>query len=218
MNVRIAVLATSAMLLAPNLAISQPSDVCAKIIDHGLNNIAIATSAEAYTDRLYWRFCDQKYERLSDERKSEFALSLKSIPFNFGSNSSDSSSSEKHSKFCGDYRTQTDQRSAQAIYTNKMHDRAIDAWRACIAMTQRQLFIDFDTPTNEQLTNVTIKYTGPSGGGIMFNGVEPHEMTCTFDGKPADASTKFEISTSVKTLNCQRKSYKQEVGGVSANY
>lgn len=156
------------------------------------------------------------YSSLSEEKKTEFGLSLKSLSMNLGSGKS-GSSEQQHSKFCGDYRTLTTRTSRENWFSSKMHDKAIDAWRTCIQTTQRQLFVDFETPTNERYTDISMKYTGPAGP-VRFNGVELYQMTCTSDGKPVDAGTKFALSPASKALHCERKSLQQTIGGVQSNY
>ena len=140
---------------------AQEVDVYAKLIDHGLNNIALRTSSEAFADRLFWRFCDEKWESMSESKKTEFGATIKAIPISLGSEGA--SAAQKFAKFCGDYRSSTDRSSQTAILTNQMHDKAIDAWRSCIETTRRQMYIDFRVPSSPLYVDVSIKYTGPSG-------------------------------------------------------
>lgn len=208
-------IATTVLTSFNSIAYSQDGDVCEKIIQHGLNNISLKTNVEASTDRLYWRFCDEKYESMSEAKKLEFGVTIKAIPFSLGAEGS--SDAEKFSKFCGDYRSSTDRFSSQSIYTNQMHDKAVDAWRSCIETTRRQMFIDFRIPTNQLYADVSLKYTGPSGK-TMFNGVETSGLNCTFNGSPIDASSTFEITPAEKQIRCERNGSPQEIGGVKANY
>lgn len=92
-------LITILLLFSTDAAFSQTDDVCAKIIDHGLNNISLKTTVNSLADRLYWRFCDEKYESMSESKKAEFGATIESIPMNLGAEGS--SASEKFAKFCG---------------------------------------------------------------------------------------------------------------------
>lgn len=58
MALRRILLVAATVCAAPSLAVAE--DVCAKILNHGLNNIAIAGSEESLANQLYWRFCDEK--------------------------------------------------------------------------------------------------------------------------------------------------------------
>lgn len=205
-----------APILIATTSIAQPTaeDVCSRIIDHGLNNIALSTNAEAFADRLYWRFCDEKYENMMDHKRTEFGVTIKSIPLNLGGEAS--SSSQKHAKFCGDHKITTDRRSDTAIYTAKLHDRAIDAWSNCVALTQRSLFIDFRVPQSQKYMDVTLKYTGPSP--TSFTGVEAEGFTCKRSGQEIDASATFQLGPAEDHLRCERDYAELEVAGVTSNY
>lgn len=211
---RISIAVALLVAIVPSIASAQ-EDVCSKLIDHGLNNIALRTSSQSFTDRLYWRFCDEKYESMSDSKKVEFGVTIKSIPMNLGLDSAEAS--QKHAKFCGDYRTATDRNSQEAVYTNVMHDKAIDAWRSCIEVTRKQMFIDFRIPPNQKYVDIAMKYTGPASP-INFNGVETTAFTCTMNGQPVGPASVVQLGSSEKQLRCERQGMVQTIGGVNSTF
>lgn len=198
-----------------SLASAQQNDVCSRIIDHGMNNIAMRTSSVALADRVYWKFCDESYGNMSDSKKAEFGVTIKAIPFN--ASGEQFSASQKWARFCGTYKTSTDFTSNESLLTSKMHDRAIDAWRSCITMTQANMFIDYRIPASQRYADIFVKYTGPTGS-TNFNGVESTGFVCKSNGQDVNSSTKMIITTAETAIRCERQSVTQDVGGVTSEY
>jgi hypothetical protein len=184
-------------------------------VEHGLSNIVVQTSSEDYADRLYWRFCDNQFDKLTDSRKSEFTAVIDNI--NLGAGSAAASVAERHNKFCGDYRTRTDRLSKNALFTSTLYDKVIDAWRSCIDATNRQLFIVPTIPTDQKYVNISLRFTG-TGNKTDFQGVEATGMKCTSDGSQAGPDTRFDVTPTTRSIYCERTGTNTEIGGVASTY
>lgn len=210
----------SFMLLAMIPAAAQASgDICNAWADHGIRNIYQRLTAESATDSVFWKFCDEKYESLTDSKKAEFGVTIKAVPFNFGAETS--SDSQKHAKFCGDYKTSTNRMGQEAVYASQLNAKAIDAWTRCVELTQKkEMFIDFRVHANQKIVEIALRHTGPvpAGGKLSFNGVEISGFTCSRDGEEIGPATKFDIDTSVKLIKCERQGVDQDIGGVKSTF
>jgi hypothetical protein len=206
------------MTMATAIATAQNAssgDVCGRLIDHGLYNISSKYSSYALADRVYWRFCDERYENMSESKKAEFGVTIKGLPFTAAGNAT--SNSETWSRFCGTYKTSTDINSSQSAFTARMHDRAIDAWRSCTTAAASGMTIDYRIPANQKYADVFLRYTGPSGT-TKFNGIESLGFVCSLNGTQIGPGSAFDITPAETALRCERQSITQNVGGVTSDY
>ncbi|GEM_PF-5930696 len=211
----VAVFAIAGLAAAGAAAQPAASQVCGRIIDHGLNNISMRTSGHALADRTYWNFCDESYERMSDAKRAEFGATIKGIPLSASGDSQ--STSERHRKFCGDYKTSSDVSSQEALMTSRMHDRAIDAWRSCVTAQTSGMLIDFRIPANQRYADIFLKYTGPTGQ-TNFNGIESTGFTCKVNDSPIGPGSKLPLSPAETAIRCERQFITQDIGGVTSEY
>ena len=193
----------------------QTGDVCGRIVDHGLNNVVLRTSALSLADRTYWDYCDEKYENMSDSKKAEFGITIKGVPFS--GKAAGASAREQHSKFCGTYKASTDMHSQEALMTSRMHDRAIDAWRSCVTALNSGMSIDFRIPANQRYADIFLRYTGPTGQ-TNFNGIESTGFSCSINGDTVGPGSKLAITPAETAIRCERQFITQDVGGVTSEY
>lgn len=212
---RVGLLVLGMLLSVPALA-QDNSRVCEKFAEHGLHNISIRVHQRALLDRVHTQYCNTRYKDMSAGLKAEVGFAIEAIPFNFGSDAS--TTEARYEQFCLDHRRSTDIDVSDLEVSKILYGKAVDAWENCVRLTQAEIFIDPEIGDSQTFVNVNMRYTGPTPGGLPFNGVETTSMSCTTEGRPVGAEPDGVITAVARQLHCVRAVEDTIVAGERSKY